>query len=198
LIEAKAPADTKALAAGATRVGFALPPDFLSLLRSVGDFSIGDHSLMAAGELDDAYAQMLHVWGTPEEAMQSDYSEKFRDVLKHSTLLFTEVGDGYGGLLYRPGKTQACGEAGTYYWTSQEGGTEVLKNPDGSCMDFNAAMRWILDGFVIDELAESVGEELAHTVLIDSSGAAPEIELALSTGDSVEVTLRGTWPGPHN
>jgi hypothetical protein len=198
LIEAGKPADTKTLAMAATRVGFALPPEFVSLQRSVGALRISDHSLMGVNELHDAYTQMRQVWGTPEEAMQSDYSEKFRTMLKQSTLLFTEVGDGYGGLLYRPGKTQACGEAGIYYWTSQEGGTDVLKNADGSCMDFSAAMRWIVDGFVVDEFAETVSEELPHTVLLDSSSAVPEIVLTPSTGDSVDVTLRGKWPGPHN
>lgn len=54
---------------------------------------------MPMKDIDSAYAQMRNVWETPEDAMQQDYSEPMRTLLKNSVLLFTESGDGYGGLL---------------------------------------------------------------------------------------------------
>jgi len=197
LIQAGHAVEPKALAAAEKRVGFALPPEFLSMQRSVGALRLGDHGVMTVDELNEAYTQMVKLWGTPEDAMQSEYSEKFRAVLKISVLLFTEVGDGYGGLLYRPGKTQACGDQGTYYWTSQEGGTSVLKQADGRCMSFEAAMRWVLNGFLLDEFAEYVSEEMEHAVLIDTSDGVQAVDLSVQPGDNFDVTLRAHWSGAN-
>jgi hypothetical protein len=144
-IETREPPTQAALDAAQERLGFALPPDFVSLQLAVGALAIGDSALMRADEIEVAYAQMIHVWGTPEPALAEEYDAKFIEELRHGVLLYTEVGDGYGGLLYRPGPTRACGAAGVYYWTSQEGGTRRLLNPDGSCMDFRAAWRWVLE-----------------------------------------------------
>jgi len=197
LIEAGHAVDAKALAAAEKRIGFALPTDFLSMQRRIGALRLGDHSMMSVDELNDAYTQMVKVWGTPEDAMQKEYSEKFRAALKASTLLFTEVGDGYGGLLYRPGKTQACGDQGTYYWTSQEGGTSVLKQADGRCMDFAAAMRWVLNGFLVEDFAEYVSEEMDHAVLIDTSAGVQAVQLTVPAGDAFDVALRASWSGAN-
>lgn len=195
LIDARDAANAKAIDAAAKRLEFPLPPDFVAMQRRVGALRIGDHSVMPLDEIHDAYTQMLKVWGTPEEGMQSDYSREFQTVLRHSTLLFTEVGDGYGGLLYRPGKTKTCGEGGTYYWTSQEGGTEVITHADGRCMDFAAAMRWVLNDFVVDEVADYVADEL--TDMVDSSVDTLPVQLSVQTGDTFAVTLRASWPGPY-
>lgn len=194
-LEAGTPATLAATEVAAKRLGFALPADFVSLQRALGSLEMGDNRLMPITELDDAYTQMRQTWGTPEEAMQEDYSDAFRAVLKQSTLLFTEVGDGYGGLLYRPGATKACGEKGAYYWTAQEGGTQVLKQDDGQCMDFATSMRWIVNRFVLDELAETIGESEHPRVLLDSS--LPVQQVVLRVHDGSGIALRGEWPGAH-
>lgn len=197
LIDTHDAATAAALDAAAKRVGFALPPEFVSMQRRVGALGMNDHSMMKAEDLADAYTQMVHVWGTPEDAMQSEYSKPFQTMLRNSTLLFTEVGDGYGGLLYHPGKTKSCGDAGAYYWTSQEGGTSVAKHEDGRCMDFAAAMRWVFNYFVVDDVAEKISEEVPDAVLVDSNMQRLPVELSIQTGDYFGMTLRARWPGPY-
>lgn len=193
ILKGDTPATLAATDAAVNRLGFALPPDFVSLVGALGGVRMGDNGITPITDVDDAYTQMRQIWGTPENAMQEDYSEAFRAVLKQSTLLSTEVGDGYGGLLYRPGKTKACGEKGTYYWTSQEGGTDVLKQEDGQCMDFAASMRRLVNRFVLDELADAIGDSEHPRVLLDSSLTVQQVVLHVHDGSS--ITLRGEWPG---
>ncbi|GAA0716658.1 hypothetical protein [Dokdonella soli] len=177
------------------RLGYALPVDFVSMQEKVGAIAIGDHSLTAIGDVADAYTQMRKVWGTPEDAMQSDYSESMQKTLKASTLLFTEVGDGYGGLFYRPPPSKRCGDKGFYYWTSQEGGSASLMNEDGSCMDFAAAFRWVLEGFLLEGYADELSSE-KRALLVDSSN--PVQPLVLRTNSNrfgIELGVR--WQGPN-
>ncbi|MEO8672101.1 MAG: SMI1/KNR4 family protein [Tahibacter sp.] len=193
-LETAKPVTQSAIDAAQKRLGFALPIDFVSLLRTTGPLVIDDHSVMGVDDINDAYTQMLKVWGTPEAAMQDDYNENFRAVLKTSTLLFTEVGDGYGGLLYRPGKTKTCGDAPSYYWTSQEGGTTLLKQADGHCVDFSGAFRWVLNRFVVDSLANEINESSEQPViLIDSSTGVQTLQLTVDTGDTFHVALNLPW-----
>lgn len=181
------------------RLGFALPADFVSLQKLTGAFSIGDHSLTAVKDIDNAYVQMRRNWGTPEEAMQTDYSAAFRKMLKESVLLFTEVGDGLGGLIYRPGPSQECAENARFYWTEQEGGTDLLKDMDGHCMDFAQAMDWIIGTFALDELADEVAQMSAPSILVDSSLAMQQVALTVDTNaESFRVEVRAHWSGPHN
>ncbi len=188
------------IAAAEKRLGYPLPVEFASLLGTVGSLSLGDDWLSKPDEIENAYDQMIHVWGTPEEAMAEDYSESMRASLKKSVLLFNEAGDGYGGLLYRPGPTKSCGEHGVYYWTSQEGGTDRLKNADGSCMDFAAAFRWLLEWRLLESESENAAEESdAPSLVIDSAAAVMQLRLEVDgSADAFAATLRGHWKGPYD
>jgi hypothetical protein len=195
-IEPAGPVDPASIEAAEKRLGFALPEDFVSLQHSVGAIAMNDSRITPISQIDNAYVQMLKVWGTPEDALQEDYSESFRALLKTSVLLFTESGDGYSGLLYNPGASKTCGSSGTYYWTSEEGGTHVLKNPDASCMNFAQAFHWILNGLVLDRVAEAIGDVNTPTALIDSSSGAQTLRLSFNThADAFDVYLRGQWHG---
>ncbi|MGN6521244.1 MAG: hypothetical protein ACTHK2_17685 [Dokdonella sp.] len=194
-LEAGKPVGAAELDRARQRLGFDLPADFLSMQRTVGAITIGDHSMTSADHLRDAYSAILKDWGTPAEAMQEDYSPKMQELLKSSTLLFTEVGDGLGGLLYRPPPTKACGAGGIYYWTSQEGGDENL-SANGACPDFAGAFRWLVEAFVIGELADELADEHG-SVLVDTSTGTQALALELADGDAFGVAFARQWQSPH-
>jgi hypothetical protein len=194
-LEAGKPADAAMIAAAEKRLGYALPADFVSIQRRIGALRIGDHGLMAIEDVADADTQMRKVWGTPEDAMRESYSDKARANLRASTLLFTEVGDGYGGLRYRPAPTQACGEQPFYQWISQEGGDQALRHEDGRCMDFAAAFRWLIEGFVLEDYADELASEKGAVLIDSSAGVQP---LALDTSaERFAVSLSVRWQGPN-
>ncbi|HEY6940176.1 hypothetical protein [Dokdonella sp.] len=194
-LDAGTPAGAATLDAARQRLGFDLPADFVSMQRTVGAIRIGDHSMTSAADLRDAYGAIVKDWGTPEAAMREDYSPDMQEFLRASTLLFTEVGDGLGGLLYRPPPTKACGARGIYYWTSQEGGDENL-SANGACPDFAAAFRWLVEAFVIDELADALADEHG-SVLVDTSTGAQALELELVEGDAFGIGLARRWQSPY-
>lgn len=194
-IEAGQPASQADVEAAEKRLGYALPADFVSMQRRVGALTLGDHYLTPIGSIDDADTQMRKLWGTPEEAMRESYSDARRAGLRASTLLFTEVGDGLGGLRYRPAPTKTCGSRDLYEWVSQEGSDRVLKNADGSCMDFAAAFRWVLEAFLIDGWSDELGGE--GVLLVDSSAAVQALQLRSEFG-AAGVGLDVAWRGPHD
>jgi len=194
-IEAGQPASQADIEAAEKRLGYALPADFVSMQRKVGALTIGDHYLTPIGSVNDADTQMRKLWGTPEEAMRESYSEARRADLRASTLLFTEVGDGLGGLRYRPAPTKVCGSRDLYEWVSQEGSDRVLKNADGSCMDFAAAFRWVLEAFLIDGWSDELDGE--GVLLVDSSAAVQVLRLRSELGAD-GVALDVAWRGPHD
>ena len=189
------PETAAAIAAAEQRLGYALPPELASLLRTVGAIEVGDHSMTAAASLRDGYSAIVKDWGTPEAAMAEDYGPRMQTFLKASTLLFTEVGDGLGGLLYRPPPTKACGERGIYYWTSQESGDENL-SANGACPDFAGAFRWLLEGFAIGALADDLADE-RDVVLIDTATGTQPLKLQFSDEPGFAVGLARRWNGPH-
>lgn len=195
VLEIGKPAGAAEIAAAEKRLGYALPADSVSIQRTVGAFRIGDHGVMPIEQIADADTQMRMVWGTPEEAMRESYSDKQRANLRASTLLFTEVGDGYGGLRYWPAPNKTCGDQPFYQWISQEGGDEALKHADGRCMDFAAAFRWVLDGFLLERYADELDSEKGVLLIDSSTGAQP---LALRTGtERFAISLVTRWQGPN-
>lgn len=194
-IEAGQPANQADVEAAEKRLGYALPADFVSMQRRVGALTIGDHYLTPIGSVADADTQIRTLWGTPEEAMRESYSDARRAGLRASTLLFTEVGDGLGGLRYRPAPTKTCGSRDLYEWVSQEGSDRVLKNADGSCMDFAAAFRWVLEAFLIGDWSDELRGE--GVLLVDSSAAALALKLRSEFGEG-GVGLDVAWRGPHD
>ncbi len=194
-IRAGKPAGAAEIAAAEKRLGYALPVDFVSMLRTAGALTIGDHYATSAAQIADADAQMRKDWGTPEAAMASEFSEKQRAALRASTILFTEVGDGLGGLRYRPPPNKSCGDKPYYQWISQEGGDSRLLHPDRSCMDFAEAFRWVLEGFLIEAYADELGAE-KQTLLIDSSTGVQPIVLRVEP-DRFAVDLVVRWQGPN-
>lgn len=143
------PAKLEAVKAAEKRLGFSLPPEHASLLLKAGQMDVGDSSTTQAEELKNAYDAMIQDWETPRESMQEDLSPKTAELFKNSALLFTEVGDGLGALLYRPAKDPKAGPCNgqpAYYWVHQDSIDEpsLLKNRDGKCKTYSEAMIWVL------------------------------------------------------
>ena len=194
-IETVKPARDADIVAAEKRLGFKLPPDFVSLLGKVGAMRVGDHYTMDATDIADADTQMRKSWGTPDEAMAREYSPKQRERLRASTILFTEVGDGLGGLLYSPPPNSTCGDKPYYRWISQEGGDYRLLKPGRVCMDFAEAFRWLLDGFLVSDYADALDTE-KQSLLIDSSAGVQPLVLRIEP-ERFHIGLEWRWQGPN-
>lgn len=198
MIRAGDPAAAPAIEAAEKRLGYALPADFVSMQRTVGAVAIGDHGVTPIAQITDALTQIRTQWGTPEAALNEEYSDAQQAALKSSTLLFTEVGDGLGGVRYRPAPNAACAKDPAFIWMAQESDTQVLKSADGRCMDFAGAFRWLLEGFLISDIASALGEQ-EPTVLLDTSTGPQVLTLDLDRhGTAFGVSLTRAWQGPYD
>ena len=145
------------------RLGYPLPAQLVSLLSTVGEIRMRNHYMTAVETITDSYTTMRRMWETDEPHLSDSYAPDMLGFLRASTLLFTEVGDGLGGLLYRPPPSKSCGDNGTYIWTTQESGTWSLSK-DAACPDFAAVFRWLIDRFVIYKLADELDENTGAVV----------------------------------
>ncbi len=154
------------ISAAEKRLGYQLPTEHVSLLQSFGAFTIDDSYVVPAPQLKNAFEQMAVDWETPHASLNRlpASSQKF---YRSSVLLFTEVGDGLGGLAYRPGTTEFCEGQPTFHWTHQDSIDEprLLKNHDGKCKNYSDAMIWLLAQQALQRL-ESAGLDV---IFIDSS-----------------------------
>jgi hypothetical protein len=116
------------------------------LLQDIGELEIEDSSTSTAAEITNAWDAMVKQWGTPLRDLERETSPATRALFRASALLFTEVGDGLGGLLFHPA-APACGGLPGFYFVRQEPGIDdpqLLKHDDGTCHDDAAAMGWLL------------------------------------------------------
>ena len=128
------------------RLGFNLPAEHVSLLLEAGQFYIRDSYLESAERLQNTYDYMISPQGLsyPKESIDKLPSNVVT-LLKSSVVLYTEVGDGLGFLLYQPKGTADCNNKEAYYWIHEDeiASPLLLKNSDGSCKTYNEAMIWL-------------------------------------------------------
>lgn len=163
------------LATAEKRLGFELPAEYKSLLQNSGLLQINDSYFTSAPSLLNAYEQMIKDWGTPEAEMLK-LSAKLKYFLKSHVILFTEVGDGLGGLLY--------GEDG-YYWIHQDTMQPDHLSKRKSGFDFSDAFLWLFvsQGFQYYD----TGSEVALT---DSSSPAAVSYNLVPEGDNKSFAFR--------
>ena len=178
-------ATPQAVAAAEKRLGYRLPDGYASLVTTLGDVGLGDMSFTRPESIADAYTQMTTLWGSPREVLEEELTPKARAYYGSGTILFTEVGDGYGGLLYRPGPVAACGGGPAFSWFHQDEilAPRLLRRADGSCMDFAAAALRI------------VGTQLFQQY-DDSGGAFIVVDRSASTPFRLKLQHAGEGPGP--
>jgi hypothetical protein len=171
------------------RLGFKLPAEHIELLSTAGALEIDDSSMGTAESLHNAYAQMRDEWGTDEGDLKR-LSEKLTSFLKGSVMLFTEVGDGYGALLFQPADP-ACEGRGAYYWIHQdEMSPERVKERDGSCGDYTHAVSQLLSRFVL----EGFDDHGSDVLLFDSSAPGGfTTQMALESGEQFEMKFTAVW-----
>lgn len=170
-IEAGERSPRAAVAAAEKRLGYALPDGYASLVTGLGAPTIGDSSFERPEALADAFEQMVTGWGTPRAVLEKQLSPAAKALYRSGTILFTEVGDGYGGLLYRPASAGECGGKAELSWFHQDDvhRAAILRRADGSCMDFPAAVLRVL----ADQLFAQYDDTGDEGIVVDRSAPAP-------------------------
>ena len=184
-MEAQEKSPPSAVAAAEKRLGYRLPDEYASLVTDLGAPSIGDSSFERPESLANAYEQMVVGWGTPRAALEKELSAAAKALYRSGTILFTEVGDGYGGLLYQPAPVAECGGTAAFSWFHQDDihRAAIFRRADGSCMDFPAAVLRV----VADQLFTQYDDTGDEGVVVDRSSAAPF---------RLELVHDGNRPGP--
>jgi hypothetical protein len=162
------------------RLGFNLPREYAEMLQVAGAVQIDDSAFTTPDELTNAYDQMIQQWETPKPEIDGLPAGIVR-LLRESTILFTEVGDGYGALLYQP-KSAQCTTAGAFLYTHQD---EIAVAPPRVGCDFTEAAVWLMQRFVL-EAYDGVDSDY---LLIDSGNAGFTTEL-VPWGESLKFTAR--------
>jgi hypothetical protein len=133
------------------RLGFKLPVEYVDLVTKAGALQIDDSSFEDPATLGNAWDQMIHNWDTPEKEMRK-LPAPIAQLLRESVILFTEVGDGYGAMLYRPAAKE-CSGGPAYYFTHQDelaGAPHLIRSSTGACGDFTDAAIWLVNQFVLE------------------------------------------------
>ena len=170
-IEAGEKSPPATVKAAEKKLGYALPPGYASLVTGLGTPTIGDSYFERPEGLADAFEQMVKGWGTPRAALEKELGPGARALYRSGTILFTEVGDGYGGLLYRPAPVADCGGRAALSWFHQDDlrSVAILRHADGSCMDFPAALLRVLADQLFSQYDDTGGEG----IVVDRSSPSP-------------------------
>jgi hypothetical protein len=151
-------------------LGYKLPTEYVSLLQDIGQLTIDDSSTEAVGVIGNTWSAMVDVWGTPQAELQRQTRPETRALFKTTSLLFTEVGDGLGGLLFMPANQTVCGGRAAYYYVHQDDINDVvLLRDNGACMDYTDAMLWVIQTQALTEY----DDDAADVVLVDRSASVP-------------------------
>lgn len=180
------------IAAAEKRLGFPLPGEHRHLLATVGGLELGDSSMTRAADIKRSYAAMIEDWETPKVELDKALTKSTRALLDATTLLYTEVGDGYGGLLYRPVGEPKCADGPAFYWIHQDeiNEPELLQRASGGCVDYTSAIIFTIaqDGLVEYDSSEP------NVVVVDRSAPEPQkLELTYD-GSGFAFRLRQDWP----
>lgn len=192
-LSVRQPDAAAAIAGAEKRLGFALPGEHRHLLSTVGPFDVGDSSMTPAADIKRSYNAMIDDWETPKATLDREISAATRALLESTALLYTQVGDGLGALLYRPSGESACGSGPAYYRIHQDEIDEpvLLQRSDGACVDYAGAL--------IATIAEDGLQRYEDTgpgvVVIDRSAPAPQRVLLSHAGvdRGFEFDLRLDW-----
>jgi hypothetical protein len=186
------PAKPADVGAAERRLGFRLPREHVELLQDIGELEIEDSSTSTAAEITNAWDAMVKQWGTPLRELERETSPATRALFRASALLFTEVGDGLGGLLFHPAAA-ACGGRPGFYFVRQELGIDdpqLLKHEDGTCHDYAAAMGWLF----LSQSLQRYEDGSDDLVLFDGTAPAPTLTRLEPFGSGAfQLVVRGQW-----
>jgi len=178
--------DTAAtVAAAEARLGFRLPAGHATLLTR-GRPEIGDSFTVPAARLARTATTITRDWESPAPRLDADVQALY----DASTLLFTEVGDGYGGLVYRPADAACQGQAG-FYWIHQDAiaRPRLLRTTDGVCRSYEQAMVWVIATLGL----QTYGDTSPDVAVLDLSAAVAHARLDLDDGRQFRWRLQLDW-----
>ncbi len=187
-VEVAPKSNAKDLSEAEERLGYPLPVDYAELLTGLGVLSIEESHFVAPSSLKNAYDQMIEAWGTPSDVM-AKLPVETKEFLKKSVILFTEAGDGYGAVIYKP-HAGAEGKDG-YYWVHQDTITspELLLKKNGEKRDFTSAFIYAVFGKGLLLYDGNAG----NYVYRDSSSPAPLSYQLEAEGEDFSFRLVLDW-----
>lgn len=190
-------ADDKASAAdiraAEKRLGYSLPPEHVNLLQELGQLQIEDSSTEEAATIGTTWRTMLEVWDTPLAALERSTTPATRQLFNATSVLYTEVGDGLGGLLYHPNLPRCAGRP-AFFFVHQDEIDEpaLLAHGTGQCMDYTDAMLWLLRTQALLQYEDADSEY----VFVDRSAPGPlRFRLERRSSDApFDFNLTPIWP----
>jgi hypothetical protein len=193
-IEAGERSPQPAVAKAEKKLGYRLPDGYASLVTELGAPTIGDSYFERPENLGEAFEQMVVGWGTPRAVLEKELSPAAKALYRSGTILFTEVGDGYGGLLYQPAPVAECAGAAAYSWFHQDDlhRAAILRRADGSCTDVPAAVLRV----VADQLFAQYDDTGDEGIVVDRSSPRPFRLKLVHDGNrpGPGFSLRPDWP----
>lgn len=185
------PVPAAEVASAERRLGFALPAEHVSLLLEVGRLSFGDTYSTRVAELDNAYDYMIENRWVEKTWMEKHLPPQTAWLLKTSTILFEEAGDGLSGLLYQPAREAGQGGQDAYFWISQGSPDDptLLQKGDGSCRSYTEAMIWLT---LRESLMYEGDRSDLEIALVDRSSPVPS-RLRLWHEEEFVFSLNPAW-----
>lgn len=173
-----------------TRLGYPLPEEHREMLLGLGAWGVDDSFLVKPQDLNNAIYQMETLWETPAKVLRG-LPEHVQRLFHEGVLLYTQVGDGYGGFFYHP--QENVNRSGNFYWIEQDTISQPtrLRSKSGVTFDYSAAMRWLIANEAINRYSLASSEPF----LIDGSTAVQhEYFFDLNLNSSVfEARLMLKW-----
>lgn len=179
------PEPAATVAAAESRLGFRLPAGHAALLTR-GRPEIGDSFTVPASRLARTATTITREWESPAPRLGADVQALY----DASTMLFTEVGDGYGGLVYHPADGACQGQAG-FYWIHQDSiaRPRLLRTAAGACRTYEQAMVWVIATLGL----QAYGDTTPDVAVLDLSAAVAHARLDLDDGRQFRWRLQLDW-----
>jgi hypothetical protein len=192
LLAHDAPVATRAVDEAAARLGFALPPGYRELVTTVGALQFGDSHVPGPADLARADRTILHRWGHGDGGTPSWLSEGTSRLLARSVVLFFEVGDGMGGVLFVPPPNDTCGQGWAsfrFHEESMASDMERLGAGGLGCAGFESRLEDAFGTFLFDAQAAALADETGE-VLIDEGATTQRLYLRYGThGEGFNLDL---------
>ncbi len=176
------------LNAAEQRLKFALPEEHKQLLQDYGAWTYSDSFCVSVDDLERADKQMLAIWGSPASEFAS-LSAKTKALYQASSMLYVEVGDGYGALIYHP-----LPSGNEYYWIHQDNLDKPsrLDDSQGKPRDYSSTMRWL----IANQILPAYEDAFPDFIFIDRSSATPlpyQLRLEFPAPKKMDAWLNVEW-----
>lgn len=187
-LESKGPVPPSELIAAEQRLKFGLPKEHKQMLQEFGAWSFSDSFCVSASDMDSAEKQMRSIWGSPASEFNS-LSAKNKELYRTSVMLYVEVGDGYGALLFHPTTS-----GGDYYWIHQDDldRPEKLLDSQGKPRDYSSTMRWLM----ANQILFNYEDALPELIFMDRSTPTPlpyQLQIDFPTPGQLTARLDVDW-----